>query len=68
MAVAAHRLNMLVAFFFPVATLATVFGMGLDHRLEKYLAPPFAFLAVILVGLALGGLLAAMLPRRGAVD
>ena len=30
MAVSAHRLNLLVAFLFPLASMATVFGMNLS--------------------------------------
>ena len=39
MAVSAHRLNMLVAFFFPLATITTVFGMEIRSGLEKRTAP-----------------------------
>ena len=35
MAVSSHRLNMLVAFFFPLATITTVFGMEIRSGLGK---------------------------------
>jgi hypothetical protein len=54
MAVSSHRLNMLVAFFVPIATLTAVFGANLTHPLEKLIPPPFAFLSVIAAGLVLG--------------
>ena len=66
MEVASHRLNMLVAFFFPVATLATVFGIGAPkHGLEDVPAP-WGFLAIVAVGLILGAILALALnqPRK----
>lgn len=64
MAVAAHRLNLLVALFFPIATLASVFGTNLDHTLEHRWAPwPFVVLSA--VGLTLGMLLAASIGRWG---
>jgi hypothetical protein len=53
MAVASHRLNVLVAFFFPIATLSAVFGMNLLHGYEQA-PPPIPFLVVMLVGLVLG--------------
>jgi hypothetical protein len=70
MAAAAHRLNILVAFFFPIATLMTIFGANLKHGLEDR-APPYTLLAMILVGLVLGSLLTVFItrssePRRGA--
>lgn len=61
MAVSSHRLNMLVAFFFPIATLTAVFGTNLAHPLERYLPPPYAFFAVLATGLVLGSGLAAYL-------
>ena len=33
---AAHRLNTLVACFFPIATMAAIFGANLGHGLESY--------------------------------
>jgi hypothetical protein len=54
MAVSSHRLNMLVAFFFPIATLTAVFGANLTHPLERYLPPPYAFFTVIGAGILLG--------------
>jgi hypothetical protein len=63
MAISAHRLNMLAAFFFPIAALTAIFGTNLTHPLEHYLAPPKAFFAVIGTGVLLGGLLAAYLIR-----
>lgn len=64
MSLAAHRLNLLVAFFFPLATLCTVFGMDLKHNLEEYLPAPKAFLTVVGSGLGLGVLLAAMIFKQ----
>ncbi len=53
MAVSSHRLNMLVAFFFPLATITTVFGMEIRSGLEK-LPQPTTFMAVIGIGLLMG--------------
>jgi hypothetical protein len=61
MSVSAHHLNLLVAFFFPLAALTAIFGTNLSHPLEKYLPPPYAFLSVIGAGLVLGGLLTSYL-------
>jgi len=62
MATAAHRLNVLAAIFFPVGTLAAIFGMNLSHGLEQWNAP-WVFWAV-LVGAFLSGLLLALLIVR----
>lgn len=56
MALSAHRLNLLAAFFFPIATLSTIFGANLDHGFETDYAP-LPFLALVAFGLALGFLL-----------
>ncbi|HEX5106275.1 MAG TPA: hypothetical protein VFV87_20790 [Pirellulaceae bacterium] len=61
MAAASHRLNMLVALFFPIATLSALFGANLTHPLEQLIPPPYAFLAMIAAGLILGGGLAGYL-------
>jgi hypothetical protein len=50
MAVSAHRLNLLAAFFFPLATLSALFGVNIRHGLEG-VQPPIVF--VVFVGLAL---------------
>ena len=62
MAVAAHRLNILAAFFFPIATLGAAFGMNLEHRFEKAWVP-YPFVAVIVVGLILGVVLKSFVTR-----
>lgn len=64
MAVASHRLNLLVAFFFPIATLTTIFGTSLQHGLEEMIPPPYAFYTVIGVGLFLGLVLMGFLSKR----
>lgn len=64
MAVASHRLNILAAFFFPIATLSAVFDTSLSHPLEQYIPPPYAFYSVIGLGLFLGLILAAYLADR----
>jgi hypothetical protein len=57
-------LNVLVAFFFPIATLTAIFGVNLRTGLEE-VAPPFLFLAVIALGLVFGGVLTAFVTRKG---
>jgi hypothetical protein len=76
MAVASHRLNMLVAFFFPIATLSAIFGVEMNHGLRKWdeLSGPLPFLAVLAIGLVSGVLLTGFIarpasrPRRGIQD
>ncbi|MEX2174261.1 MAG: hypothetical protein WD872_07855 [Pirellulaceae bacterium] len=58
MARSAHRLNILVALFFPIATLTAIFGSGLRHPLEDVVPPPYAFYSVIAVGLVTGCIIA----------
>ncbi len=64
MAVASHRLNVLAALFFPVATLSAVLGMNIPHGLEKS-AAPYTFLAVLAGGFLTGVIISAMIVRRG---
>jgi len=56
MSVATHRLNLLVAFFFPIATLMAVFGANLRHGLEGFdqAGGPLPLLAVLAAGLFAG--------------
>jgi Mg2+ and Co2+ transporter CorA len=53
MATSAHRLNVLAAFFFPIATLTALFGVNLKTGLEET-ASPWLFLGVIAVGVIMG--------------
>jgi hypothetical protein len=63
---AAHRLNILVACFFPVATLAAVLGANLGHGLEAYdrQNAPGTLLAMVGGGLLLGMIIALFINRR----
>jgi hypothetical protein len=62
MTVASHRLNVLAAFFFPVATLMAIFGANLKHGFEDMPAPwPIA--SVLGVGLVCGAILALFISR-----
>jgi Mg2+ and Co2+ transporter CorA len=63
MAISAHRLNMLVAFFFPLATLSGILGVNLQHGLE-FVAPPFLFLAFLAAGLISGLILMAFVSAN----
>jgi len=49
---AQHRLNILAAIFFPLMTIATIFGMNLHTGFE--MASPIIFWAVFIVGLITG--------------
>ena len=73
MAIASHRLNLLAAFFFPMATLCALFGVNLKHGMEAIQnlseitsapAPSFPFLVMILVGIVLGGFLTRFISNR----
>ena len=63
MAVSAHRLNLLAAFFFPIATLCAVFGVNLQHGLETTSFDPLPFLGVLAIGLVFGAVLALFIAR-----
>jgi hypothetical protein len=65
MAVSAHRLNLLVAVFFPIATLSAIFGMNLDHGLDSA-GNPLAFWGVLAVGFVGGLLLTSVIASRPA--
>ena len=68
MAEATHRLNSLVALFFPIATLSAVFGINLRHGLEIFDTnpTPIPFLSVLVAGLLIGFLLRAFVTRDDA--
>jgi len=65
MAVATHRLNLLVALFFPIATLSSILGMNVVHGLENARSPQ-TFYMVLGAGLAAGLILAIGVGRRPA--
>jgi hypothetical protein len=67
MAAAAHKLNLLVAFFFPLATLTAVFGMNFRSGLEGKLAP-WSFVSVLCLGLVSGMILTRFVTKRPDVS
>jgi Mg2+ and Co2+ transporter CorA len=69
MAVAGHRLNLLAALFFPLATIASIFGMNLAFGFEETYAP-LPFLIAVAVGIAMGLVLRASMEnvRKPADD
>ena len=69
MAVSSHRLNLLAAFFFPIAALTALFGVNLRHGLENEYAP-WPFLIVLAIGLMFGFVLTSFVtfdPERTGV-
>ena len=60
-AAAAHRLNLLAAFFLPVTAIAGIFGMELG-TLEK--SGPGPLLVIVGIGLTIGAVLALWINRR----
>ena len=63
MALAGHRLNVLAAAFLPIATIASVFGMNLNHGLEREFSP-WLFWLVSLVGVCFGILLRSSIMQK----
>ena len=66
MALSAHRLNLLAAFFFPIATLTAIFGVNLRTGIEDWdkAHSPALFLVVMAFGLLFGVMLTAFVSRR----
>lgn len=66
MALSAHRLNLLAAFFFPIATLTAIFGVNLRTGIEDWdnAHSPVIFFLVMAVGLLFGIMLTAFVNRR----
>ena len=63
LSLSAHRLNLFVAFFFPLATLCAIFSTNLKSGLESMPAPwPLAL--VLGVGVILGSLLTLAICRK----
>ncbi|MBN2473041.1 MAG: hypothetical protein JXB62_00435 [Pirellulales bacterium] len=62
MALSTHRLNLLAAFFFPIATLSALFGANLKSGLEEACAP-LPFVGVLCAGLLLGAVLKSFVTR-----
>jgi hypothetical protein len=65
MAVSSHRLNILVAFFFPLATLSGVFGMNFSHGMENMFPTPWPLIVLVGAGLIAGAILALLVTRAG---
>jgi len=63
---AAYRLNMLVACFFPIATLATILGMNLGHGLERWddAYAPWPMAGMLAGGLLMGVMLMLFINRK----
>ena len=57
-----HRLNLLIAYFFPIATLSTIFGSNFRHGYEQYLTP-YPFWIMVATGLGLGFVIHLFLKR-----
>jgi Mg2+ and Co2+ transporter CorA len=72
MAIASHRLNVLAAFFFPLATLAAIFGVNLELGLEHVKSvsqigidtvPGQPFMIMLVIALLLGFVLKSFVTR-----
>ena len=63
LSLSAHRLNLFVAFFFPIATLCAIFSTNLKSGLEP-LPAPWPLVIVLGVGVVLGSLLTLVISRK----
>lgn len=67
MAMSSHRLNVLAAFFFPLATLSAIFGVNMFHGWEQENFDPNSkvpFVVMIGIGLIVGFLLKSFITRE----
>ncbi len=73
MAVSSHRLNVLAAFFFPIATLSAIVGVNMRFGLEQdRMNSVVPFVAMLLLGLVTGFVLKSLItrkaPRRSVIN
>ena len=65
MAASSHRLNVLVAFFFPIATLSAIFGVNMYFGFEEDRANSIIpFVAMLALGLVAGFVLKSLITRQ----
>ena len=62
MGVASHRLNLLASFFFPIVTIASIFGTGLIQVKPKYAWP--TLVGLLFFGLVFGAVLTFFVTRK----
>ena len=63
MATSAHRLNVLAAFFFPLATLSAVLGANLQHIFPTMVSPRTSLVIMLVIGVILGSGLTYLITR-----
>ena len=63
MALSAHRLNVLAAFFFPIMTLTSIFGTNLRNGMEE-VQSAFPFYGLLIAGLVCGFVLKSVVVRN----
>jgi hypothetical protein len=56
MAIAAHRLNSLAAFFLPLATISAILEVD-PGNIQRHIQSPLTMAAIVLVGLVMGVIL-----------
>lgn len=66
MAIASHRLNLLAASFFPLATLGAIFSTTLTDG-WSWSRSTLGFTLFLIAGVALGGLLAMFISTPGQI-
>jgi Mg2+ and Co2+ transporter CorA len=64
MTVSSHRLNLLAALFFPIATASSIFGMNLNHGLDERNSE--IFFLVLIISLVIGGILMLLINRKNS--
>ena len=60
--VAGHRLNIIMALFFPITAVASLLGMNVPHGLEN--APPWVFVSILAICIMFGIALGFMVLRK----
>jgi len=66
MALAAHRLNVLAAIFFPIVTISSILGMNLGRGLDEAMLSQWLFWVVLAAGIGCGFVLKAAIIDRPA--
>lgn len=63
MSIAAHRLNVMAAFFFPLATISAVMGMNFVPDFKDTISPLVLLGIIVGASLVIGAIIAVNLPR-----